>query len=413
MTTIGHGNQDFSYDKKKVSTNVNQQIETIKKEGKKVAGSADEVAAFQKLSEELAANGANKHEQNLVKGLIVEYQTKAEQENSQALQKKQKAEITPAAREAVKNIKKMIPDKKELDEPEARMLLDLIKNTRGDYNAADIEYFKQELMKAGFGDLLTNDGFGAETKPDKTTKEEKNINPPEPQEREAVAEPHGAVDGPHTEDKPAKPQKEDVPHEPSEKEIPHFPKMPKKVSGKKPVSYFPKPEKPVTSTPKKPVTKTPSETTSDPKTRITDTRKTRGQYLARQLDKEINGKAITNNNRVNNLLKQVNKETAYSFLVEYTHIDGDRQLDVNRDVYGVSDVFNQIDSTSAKHLVNVTIQQAKDMGLEKTKAYAQLSNLYRSMNNTLNDKSDPDPALQRRLDIALVAMMNQMTKVVQ
>ncbi len=192
MTTIGHGNQDFSYDKKKVSTNVNQQIETIKKEGKKIAGSADEVAAFQKLSEELAANGANKHEQNLVKGLIVEYQTKAEQENSQALQKKRKAEITPAAREAVKNIKKMIPDKKELDEPEARMLLDLIKNTRGDYNAADIEYFKQELMKAGFGDLLTNDGFGAETKPepDKTTKEEKNINPPEPQEKEVVAEPH-------------------------------------------------------------------------------------------------------------------------------------------------------------------------------------------------------------------------------
>lgn len=183
MTTInGQPNQpNYSFDKKRVSKEVQAKVDTIaSKDGKKGISSAQERAELQQLSQELAQTG-NKHEQNYVMGLMLEYDTKAQEAETAATEKKQKNQVTPHAREVLKGIKKMVPGKNELNEAEAKMLLDEIKNTNGDYNAADIEYFKQELIKAGFGELLNEAGTSAD--PAKTE------TPAEPIKEEQPAEP--------------------------------------------------------------------------------------------------------------------------------------------------------------------------------------------------------------------------------
>lgn len=170
----------------KISASVQQEIKTISGMGgnKKKIDSADEFAALQQLGQKLETTGSAS-EKEYVAGLMVEYQNQVAADNAKAAEKRQRAEVTPAAREAVKNLKKMIPNKKELDEREARMLLDLIKNTRGDYNAADIEYFKQELIKAGFGEFLNEIEDKTKTEPaPKTSTEEQP-----PKADDAVGEP--------------------------------------------------------------------------------------------------------------------------------------------------------------------------------------------------------------------------------
>lgn len=157
----------------KVSQAVQQEIKTISGMGgnKKKIDSADEFAALQQLGQRLETTGSAS-EKEYVAGLMVEYQNQVAADDAKAAEKRQKAEVTPAAREVVKNLKKIMPNKKELDEPEARMLLDLIKNTRGDFNAADIEYFKQELIKAGFGELLNEIEDKTKTEPEQAEPEQ-------------------------------------------------------------------------------------------------------------------------------------------------------------------------------------------------------------------------------------------------
>lgn len=170
----------------KISASVQQEIKTISGMGgnKKKIDSADEFAALQQLGQRLETTGSAS-EKEYVAGLMVEYEYQVAADNAKAAEKRQRAEVTPAAREAVKNLKKMIPNKKELDEPEARMLLDLIKNTRGDYNAADIEYFKQELIKAGFGEFLNEIEDKTKTEPAPKTSTEQQP----PKADDAVGEP--------------------------------------------------------------------------------------------------------------------------------------------------------------------------------------------------------------------------------
>jgi len=405
-TPIGQGNQpDYSFDKKKISANVAAQVETIKEEGKKIKGSADEVAAFQRLSEELATNGANRHEQNLVKGLIVEYQTKVEQEEAETAQRRQKAEVTPAARDFIKDAKKMMPNKKEFNEAEARMVLAEIRNTRGDWNAADIEYFKQELIKAGFGDLLNELEDNTKTEPAEDEVPAGDAGKPaEPAKDEVPAGDAGKPTEPVKDEAPVEigkpPKTDDTKNPPSRTDKPYVP--PRKGG-----NPFPNNPAPINNGGGKP-TPTPKG-----KPRITDTAKAHGERIARDLNKEVERPGVSNNTQVHSLVQEVDKNTAYSFLVAYTYADGDRKLDVNQDIYGLSDIFNKITAEDAKHLVSVTLQQAKGMGLQNTKAYANLNQIFNSMNTTLHGKSDPDTALQKRLDQALTSMMNEMTQVVQ
>lgn len=380
----------------KISQAVQQEIKTISGMGgnKKKIDSADEFAALQQLGQRLETTG-NVSEKEYVAGLMVEYQNQVEADNAEAAERRQRAEVTPAARKAVKELKKMMPNKKELDEPEARMLLDLIKNTRGDYNAADIEYFKQELIKAGFGELLNEIEDKAKTEPEQPKPATPDTSPEQPPKNEdGVGEP---IDDKHT-------------TEPSGQSPVTGGGEP--VKSKPPVSGGDKPTKPNPPVGKNPPTP-PQQSPVNPRTRIADTAKTHGERIARELNAEVERPGMSNNNRVHNLVQEVDKNTAYSFLVAYTYADGDNKLDVNQDIYGLSDMFNKISAQDAKHLVSVTLQQAQGMGLQNTKAYANLNQIFNSMNTTLHGKSDPDPALQRRLDQALTLMMNEMTRVVQ
>lgn len=134
----------------RVSQDVQNRVNLIKQMGgnKKKIDSEAEFLELQKLLSN--SEGMSTHEKEHISGLMVEFSS----EVIEAQAKRDAEKISDGARKDLKAIKKMAGNRKELNEVEARALLDLIRNTRGDYNAAEIEYFKMELIKAGFGDLL-------------------------------------------------------------------------------------------------------------------------------------------------------------------------------------------------------------------------------------------------------------------
>lgn len=396
-------------DMKHVSVNVQQQVKNImQQEGnKKKIDSEAEYQALQMLAQELSSSGASRHEQEYIQGFMIDYQNT----KTQAAEKEQKNQVSDAARETVKNIKKMFPDKNEFSEAEARALLAEIQNTRGDYSKADIEYMKQELIKAGFGNLLC-EGSSA---PVKTTKKEEPV-----KEEKSPAKPvheTGEDEKNPVNDEKSKTQtiEDNKTQTKNKKDI-----SPKSDVGETHVTkpHETKKSKNV-SKPAQPNTENLDNSSSvKPKgVRIPDTAKEHGQRIARDLQKAILSISgiITgaNNSRIAQLINEVDKNTAYNFLVAYIYADGDNKLDVNRDIYGVSDKFNKITAQQAKHLVDATLQQAREMGLEKTDAYQNLNNLLNGMNATLHGNSDADKVLQKQLDQALTKMVNEMTNVVQ
>ena len=179
----------------RISQDVQNRINQIKQMGgnKKKIDSAAEFTELQKLLGN--SEGASEHEKEYIQGLAIEYQKEA----AEAQAKQEAEKISDGARKDLKNIKKMAGDKKELNEVEARALLDLIRNTRGDYNTAEIDYFKKELVKAGFGDLLKE----IEADNSKTKQNNKNIQPEQP--AEAAAETENAQ---QPSDSPAEPEKQ-------------------------------------------------------------------------------------------------------------------------------------------------------------------------------------------------------------
>jgi hypothetical protein len=130
------------------------------------------------------------------------------------------------------------------------------------------------------------------------------------------------------------------------------------------------------------------------------------------LFKETNG-TWADNDKVHQLIKEVNSNTAYSFLVEYTHEDKGNKLTVTKDVYGLSDMFNKITAGDAKHLTQALLDQAKGMGLENTQQYKELDSLQNGMKQTLHGNTDPDTDTQNKLDKSLTALINQMKNVVR
>ena len=395
-------------DIKKISPAVQQEIKTISKMGasKKRIDTMEEFQKLQELAKRLETEG-NASEKEYVQGLMVEYQNQKAANDTKIEEKKLMNQVTDNARKAMKNIKKIIPDKKELNEAEARMVLDLIKNTKGEFNKADIEYFKQELIKAGFGNMLNE------------VEDKKNTEKAEPQElpktddakntENEIPKLNDLLDESTNEPKPekdiAKPDDSSTKSEPDKSEGNSSPRpisRPEKKQSPKNEDN-PKSTKPITE-PQKPS-----------KYIISDTAKTHGQKIAKELFSEIHKPigTMSDNSKVKEHIHEVDENTAYSFLVEYTYSDGDRYLQLNRDTYGLSDIFNRITANEAKHIISALLKQAKGMNLQDTKAYKNLANLQQSMNAALHGKSDPDDKLQFRLDGALTDMMNEMTKVIQ
>lgn len=401
-------------DLSKVSAAVKQETKTIAAGGgnKKRIDTPEEFARLQELGKKLETTGS-KAEREYVTGLAVEYQERVDAEAAEAAEKRQKAEVTPAARDAVKELKSFMSDKKELDEPEARMLLELIKNTRGDYNAADIEYFKQELMKAGFGALLNE--LEAQADSSKATKSAEPAQTAEQsaQTPDSKTEPKTDATSEPTEKPIEKPITADVPVGGEAKPVKKPSVGGKGKSGRSQLpggKFNPDAPTPAKTVPSAPAPKTSPKISKKPNSTITPAAERHGEIIANDLAKAVK---FGRNGEVHKLINSVNKNNAYSFLISYAYGDGDNKLDVNRDIYGLSDVFDRITADDAKHLVNVTLQQAKSLGLENNKAYQNLNQIYTSMNTTLHGTSDPDPALQKRLDSALISMANAMTQVVK
>ena len=140
---------DFS----KISQKVNDFVkETMKMEGN--SKRIDTQKECDRIGEYLSQN-RNKMgnvEIQYLEGLQVEYTTKAKQKDLED-------SMTAGTKEAVDKIKKRMENKKQIDtDEEAQALLLMLRNTKGEYNKADLAYIKQVLIDAGYGDLLEQGG---------------------------------------------------------------------------------------------------------------------------------------------------------------------------------------------------------------------------------------------------------------
>ena len=138
------------------------------KEAQRTINNDIELEQLQKL---LSTGDLKAAEKEYIEGLMLEYTTKRDAANAEAEKREQESHISPQARKDLETIKKGGVNPNEVDEADANQILGLIQNVRGTYNKAEVEFFKQELIKAGFGDLLlednkpnkANEGVGAET----------------------------------------------------------------------------------------------------------------------------------------------------------------------------------------------------------------------------------------------------------
>ena len=118
---------------------------------------------------------------------------------------KQKAidnELTPGTKKDVDRIAKRMKDKKKIDtDEEADALLSMLRNTKGEYNKADLQYIKDALINNGYGKLLPEENKEPDNEITPETSEEpiaSDVNesgktsPKEPEVVE-VSEPENAV----------------------------------------------------------------------------------------------------------------------------------------------------------------------------------------------------------------------------
>ena len=149
---------DFASGKapKKVSKAVQEKVRSImQQEGNKKA--IDSEKEFDQLSELLASGseGMNNPEKDYIKGLMVEYQNSKAEQAKQEEEARIENETTKETRNLVKKIAKRGGDKKAIDnDDEAMALVNLLKNTKGDLNQADIVYIQQILIESGYGSLI-------------------------------------------------------------------------------------------------------------------------------------------------------------------------------------------------------------------------------------------------------------------
>ena len=103
------------------------------------------------LSQQESTGGLNRHEITYVKETIADYEAWADNQ----AKKEEESKVTESAKKYVKQIKKMMLDRKTIDtQSEALTLLQELSNVAKNWNNADLEYFREELRKAGYGELV-------------------------------------------------------------------------------------------------------------------------------------------------------------------------------------------------------------------------------------------------------------------
>lgn len=327
---------------------------------------------YNKLSDYLAGNNdMNVHEKEFIQGFMIEFENK----QKAAEQKKFEDSVTDSTKKAVDQIKKRMNNKKKIDtDDEAQALLNMLRNTRGDLNKADLEYIRRALIDAGYGNLLAENAKGEETKAEEKMPE----TPPKPNEEE------GGVDGNAQEPTPAIPAEEG--------EIDGNAKEPPNKSGKTPdTAPIDKPDtppparktRPGRTKPKIPDTPAPA----PKKPTISERGRTDGIGLAQNLAHELDS-TIVDNKRMVGILSQVNKENAYSFFKAF---QSTTHSQVNQKVFNVSDMFKKIGYKDTARAMKALLDQAKSFGLENTPQYKALANNINFINQRVAGNPDVDP----------------------
>ena len=134
-------------DKAKVSQNIQLFVrDTQRMNGNK---KIDTQAEYNQLVNYLNQNAQamNIDEKNYLLGFMKDYTDQEVKKNT-----------TKNCRDLVDGAKKRSGDKKAIDnDVEANELVAMLRNTRGDLNAADIEYIKQTLIESGYGHLIPDE----------------------------------------------------------------------------------------------------------------------------------------------------------------------------------------------------------------------------------------------------------------
>lgn len=352
---------DFSKVSKAVQNAVN---DIAKQEGNKKK--IDTKNEYTQLSNYLSGNNdLNVHEKEFIQGFMIEY----EKNEADKAQKTFEDSVTESTKEAVKKIAKRMENKKQIDtDDEAQALLNMLKNTKGDLNKADLEYIRRALIDAGYGSLLE----------DNDTKTNERAAEPEEEPAagsEAPSQPaEPSTDEPVTGNEPPREKPIDKPHTPVN---PSKPKPAPKPSVPTKPQPEPKPEPEPVPAPAKPVNK--------PK--ISERGRTDGIGLAQNLAHELDSTIVDNKN-MKNILSQVNKENAYSFFKAF---QSTTHSQVNQEVFSVSDMFDKIGYKDTCRAMKALLDQAKSFGLENTPQYKALENNINFINQRVAGNPDVDP----------------------
>lgn len=339
---------------------------------------------YDKLANYLANNqdGMGTHEKEFIQGFMIEFTTKKQAEAEKAFED----QVTDSVKKAVDKIAKRMENKKLIDtDDEAQALLNMLKNTKGDLNQADIQYIKNVLIKAGYGALLEENEAKTEETPAEQPSSEAGDTQKTPKEGEPI--------NPPTPEKPKQTPKEGEPVNPQTPDKPKEPKVPKTPVKPKPVKPNPKPNKPDP----KPVKPNPAPVNPEPKPEqpkptkkkptVTERGRTDGQAKATRLVTELNRK-VSNNDNIRNTLHGINRENAYSFFKAF---QSQTNSGVNQKVFGVSDLFNKIGYKDTARAMKALLTQAKEFGLENTPEYKALENNINFIDQRVAGDSNVDP----------------------
>lgn len=236
------------------------------------------------------------------------------------------------------------------------------------------------MIKSGYGALLEEN----KPKTEETPAEQPSTEAGDPQKTPEQT----PLQGETTPDKPKQTLKEGKSKPITEPDSPQrkVPKTPKRSVKPKPVKPNPKPNKPQPTPIKhEPQPEQPKPTKTKPT--VTERGRTDGQAKATRLVTELN-KTVSDNNEIRNTLHGINRENAYSFFKAF---QSQTNSGVNKEVFGVSDLFNKIGYKDTARAMKALLTQAKEFGLENTPEYKALENNINFIDQRVAGNSNVDP----------------------
>lgn len=384
---------------------------------------AEELEALRELPQKLANQaGISRREM----GYILEQAPKDLEKTVEKAVKDagNKGRVSDDARNTVKNFKNDVTPNKELDNKvEAEKLIQQIKDNGETYawNDQEIEYFKMELIKAGYGDLLKEklmQGTSAPVESKAGSEEAADAVPKNEQDGKGgvSAEPGEQAPADEPVEYNIPPEETGETEEPVDKEpgmTKEPPKKPRnkfdpidngKASPAPKIKYEPSPwdEEPGPE---------PGDT-SEPVTtyQISEDDKVEGIRLADDILEEINSN-YAYNGKIDNALKAVNERNAYHFIGSF--INSPNHQGLAYEVLGkISDLTNKLSFTDITHVTDALLTQAKGLGLEQDEAYMQLKmktdeiKTYTKKNKNYDGKKDE----QMYVDTLIENLYNKMSE---